>query len=116
MISYKEHFWSGGGNAGPDLEGIVAGLEISTLVFMRYKVENETLVPMKIRTVDTGNGIERWTWMSQASPTGFHAIYGSLLHPLFNLTGVEDNTELSRIMSLAAGTPKTRTTVLAFER
>jgi len=79
MISYKEHFWSGGGNAGPDLEGIVAGLEISTLVFMRYKVENETLVPMKIRTVDTGYGIERWTWMSQGSPTGFHAIYGALL-------------------------------------
>src|SRR5881296_2044103 len=103
MISYKEHFWSGGGNAGPDLEGIVAGLEISTLVFMRYKVENETLVPMKIRTVDTGYGIERWTWMSQGSPTGFHAIYGSLLDTLFNLTGVEDNTELSRMLSLAAG-------------
>src|SRR5881628_3011336 len=103
MISYKEHFWSGGGNAGPDLEGIVAGLEISTLVFMRYKVENETLVPMKIRTVDTGYGIERWTWMSQGSPTGFHAIYGSLLDTLFNLTGVEDDTELSRMLSLAAG-------------
>src|SRR5467141_872005 len=103
MISYKEHFWSGGGNAGPDLEGIVAGLEISTLVFMRYKVENETLVPMKIRTVDTGYGIERWTWMSQGSPTGFHAIYGSLLDTLFDLTGVEDNTELSKMLSLAAG-------------
>jgi len=103
MISYKEHFWSGGGNAGPDLEGIVAGLEISTLVFMRYKVEDETLVPMKIRTVDTGYGIERWTWMSQGSPTGFHAIYGSLLDTLFDLTGVEDNTELSRMLSLAAG-------------
>src|SRR2546426_6228633 len=103
MISYKEHFWSGGGNAGPDLEGIVAGLEISTLVFMRYKVENETLVTMKIRTVDTGYGIERWTWMSQGSPTGFHAIYGSLLDTLFDLAGVEDNTELSRMLSLAAG-------------
>src|SRR2546427_7907501 len=102
-ITYKEHIWSGGGNAGPDLEGIVAGLEISTLVFMRYKVENETLVPMKIRTVDTGYGIERWTWMSQGSPTGFHAIYGSLLDTLFDLAGVEDNTELSRMLSLAAG-------------
>src|SRR5437879_13176478 len=41
--------------------------------------------------------------MSQGSPTGFHAIYGSLLDTLFNLTGVEDNTELSRMLSLAAG-------------
>src|SRR5437879_8191200 len=109
MISYKEDFWSGGGNAGRHLEGTVAGLEISTRVFMRYKVENETLVPMKIRTVDTGYGIERWTWMSQGSPTGFHAIYGSLLDTLFDLTGVEDNTELSRMLSLAAGANDVKT-------
>ena len=36
-ILYKEHFWSGGGNAGPDLECLCEGLEISTLVFMQYK-------------------------------------------------------------------------------
>ncbi|HZD12231.1 MAG TPA: alanine--tRNA ligase-related protein, partial [Candidatus Binatus sp.] len=102
-ISYKEHFWSGGGNAGPDLEGIVAGLEISTLVFMRYRVENEALLPMKIRTVDTGYGIERWTWMSQGSPTGFHAIYGRLLDELFDMTGVENDAELAKVLTLAAG-------------
>src|SRR5215472_2245715 len=104
MISYKEHFWSGGGNAGPDLEGIVAGLEISTLVFMRYRVENEKLLPMKIRTVDTGYGIERWTWMSQGAPTGFHATYGALLDDVFDLAGVEDDREFARMLTLAAGT------------
>src|SRR5881296_2054371 len=103
MINYKEHFWSGGGNAGPDLEGIVAGLEISTLVFMRYKVENETLVPMKIRTVDTGYGIERWTWMSQGSPTGFHAIYGSLLDTVFKMSNIEVDRSIIPVFALAAG-------------
>ncbi len=104
MISYKEHFWSGGGNAGPDLEGIVAGLEISTLVFMRYKVENNNLVPMKIRTVDTGYGIERWTWMSQGSPTGFHATYGPVLEEIFEIAGVANDRDFAKMLTLAAGT------------
>jgi alanyl-tRNA synthetase len=71
-VSYKEHFWSGGGNAGPDLEAIVSGLEISTLVFMQYKVQGDQLTQLPIRTVDTGYGIERWAWLSTGSPSGFH--------------------------------------------
>ncbi|RLI31025.1 alanine--tRNA ligase, partial [Candidatus Bathyarchaeota archaeon] len=37
-IIYKEGVWIGGGNAGPDVESIVRGLEIATLVFMQFKV------------------------------------------------------------------------------
>jgi len=88
-ITYKEHFWSGGGNAGPDLEGIVAGLEISTLVFMQYKVQGEELIALPIRTVDTGYGMERWAWLSQGSPSGFHAVYGPLLAQVMALAKVD---------------------------
>jgi alanyl-tRNA synthetase len=84
-VSYKEHFWSGGGNAGPDLEAIVSGLEISTLVFMQYKVQGDQLTQLPIRTVDTGYGIERWAWLSTGSPSGFHTIYGSLLQEIMDL-------------------------------
>jgi len=93
-ITYKEHFWSGGGNAGPDLEGIVAGLEISTLVFMQYKVQGEELIALPIRTVDTGYGMERWAWLSQGSPSGFHAVYGPLLTQVMDLAKVnlDENT------------------------
>jgi len=93
-ITYKEHFWSGGGNAGPDLEGIVAGLEISTLVFMQYKVQGEELIALPIRTVDTGYGMERWAWLSQGSPSGFHAVYGPLLAQVMELAKVnlDENT------------------------
>jgi len=97
-ITYKEHFWSGGGNAGPDLEGIVAGLEISTLVFMQYKVQGEDLIGLPIRTVDTGYGMERWTWLSQGSPSFFHAIYGPLLSQVLESAKVElDDSTLSSL-------------------
>ncbi len=88
-VTYKEHFWSGGGNAGPDLETIVSGLEIATLVFMQYRVEGDQLIQLPIRTVDTGYGIERWSWLSQGSPSGFHAVHGPVLQQTLDLAKVE---------------------------
>src|SRR5438128_4215483 len=84
-VTYKEHFWSGGGNAGPDLETITGGLEIGTLVFMQYMVQGDQLIQLPIRTVDTGYGIERWSWLSQGSPSGFHAVYGPALQHVMDM-------------------------------
>src|SRR5437773_31964 len=93
-VTYKEHFWSGGRNAGPDLETIVAGLEIATLVFMQYKVQGDQLIPLPIRTVDTGYGIERWSWLSQGSPSGFHAVYAPVLQQVMDLAKVSVDPQL----------------------
>ena len=88
-VTYKEGSWSGGGNAGPCLEGSVGGLEVCTLVFMQYKIVNDVLQEMPLKIVDTGYGIERYTWLSQGSPSGFHAIYGSLLDRVMSLAGID---------------------------
>ena len=93
-LSYKEHFWSGGGNAGPDVECLCAGLEISTLVFMQYKVEGDKLTKLPIRTVDTGYGIERWAWLSQGKPSAFQVIYGPVLDKIFELASVKFDEKL----------------------
>lgn len=87
-VTYKEEVWSGGGNAGPCLECIVRGLEVATLVFMQYKVVGGNFVKLPIRTVDTGYGIERFTWLSQGVPSAFHAIYGDLLDELFQMANI----------------------------
>jgi alanyl-tRNA synthetase len=87
-VIYKEDVWSGGGNAGPDLETIVRGLELATLVFMKFKVDGDKFVELPIRTVDTGYGVERYTWMSQGTVSGFHAIYGSLLDTIMDMAGI----------------------------
>lgn len=88
-ITYKEGFWSGGGNAGVDVEGCVSGLEVSTLVFMQYKTIGDKLEPMPIKVVDTGYGMERWTWLTQGSPSAFHAVYGRLLERLLDWAGLQ---------------------------
>ena len=102
-VTYKEHFWSGGGNAGPDLETIVAGLEISTLVFMQYKVRDDQLTPIAIRTVDTGYGIERWSWLSQGSPSGFDAVHGPVLRQVMEAANIHPDEQLLQALTQAAG-------------
>jgi len=112
-VTYKEDFWSGGGNAGPDVEACVGGLEISTLVFMSYKIVNKDLVEMPIKTVDTGYGIERWAWLSQGLPSCFHVIYGSILDRITNLAGLDveekilvESSRLSGLMNVSVAADK----------
>ena len=93
-VSYKEHFWSGGGNAGPDVECLSSGLEISTLVFMQYKVQGDQYTRLPIRTVDTGYGIERWAWLSQGTASAFEVLYGPVLDKIFNLANVKYDQKL----------------------
>jgi alanyl-tRNA synthetase len=98
-VVYKEDVWSGGGNAGPDLETIVRGLELATLVFMKFKVVNDKFVELPIRTVDTGYGIERYTWLSQGSVSCFHAVYEPVLDKILKMAGISriDNKLLTKI-------------------
>ncbi|MFQ6085707.1 MAG: alanine--tRNA ligase, partial [Candidatus Bathyarchaeia archaeon] len=88
LVTYKEGLWSGGGNAGRDYETLISGLEVSTLVFMMYKVIGDEFVETPIKTVDTGYGMERWCWLSQGSPSGFHAVYGDVLNQILEISDV----------------------------
>src|SRR5438094_1672570 len=65
---------------------------------MQYKVQGEELIPLPIRTVDTGYGMERWAWLSQGSPSGFHAVYGPLLTQVVEMAKVDlDESTLASI-------------------
>ncbi|HDM92120.1 MAG TPA: alanine--tRNA ligase, partial [Candidatus Korarchaeota archaeon] len=103
-IIYKEGWWEGGGNAGPDVEPIVAGLEIATLVFMEYKVRDGVYEKMSTRVVDTGYGLERITWLSQGTPTAFDAVYGHLVDRFLDLLGIErpDRSLMERYSTLSS--------------
>ena len=87
-VIYKEGVWIGGGNAGPDVECIVRGLEVGTLVFMQYKVVGDDFVELPIRTVDTGYGIDRFAWISQGVPSAFQAIYGEMIDKVYAMAGL----------------------------
>jgi alanyl-tRNA synthetase len=93
-VTYKEDVWVGGGNAGPDVECIVGGLEVATLVFMQYKVVNGKFIKLPIRTVDTGYGLDRFAWLSQGVPSCFHAVYGKMLDKIFTMAGLKVDDSL----------------------
>ncbi len=76
-ITYKEEEWEGGGNLGPSLSVGVLGLELATLVFMEYVRQGDRLAPMPLTVVDTGYGLERFTWVSQATKTAYEAAFAA---------------------------------------
>jgi len=97
-ITYIEDPWVGGGNAGPAIEVIYKGAELATLVFMSMEQDPEgeyemkdgnRYSPMDTYIVDTGYGLERWTWMSQGTPTVYEAVYPETIEFLKDNAGIE---------------------------
>jgi alanyl-tRNA synthetase len=99
IITYKENPWAGGGNAGPSVECMVGGLELSTLVFMDLKatpggkvqIKGESYSKMNNYIVDTGYGLERFVWASKGTPTIYDAIFPDMVRRVADLSGIEHN-------------------------
>jgi alanyl-tRNA synthetase len=115
QVTYKEHPWIGGGNAGPSLEVLIGGLEVATLVFMNLgrqkndkppvSLDGTPYYPMDIRIVDTGYGLERFVWASRGSPTIYDAVFPEMVSGVMESAGLEhflDNHEYTKILSLNA--------------
>jgi alanyl-tRNA synthetase len=114
-VTYKEHPWIGGGNAGPSVEVLIGGLEVATLVFMSlgrqktrdpgYELNGEMYYPMKLRIVDTGYGLERFVWASKGSPTIYDAVFPEMVSRVMSSAGLShmlDNKDYTKILALNA--------------
>jgi alanyl-tRNA synthetase len=110
-LTLLEDVWVGGGNAGPAFEVIYQGLELATLVFMQFEQDPDGDIEMKDgnsysemdrRVIDTGYGIERWTWMSQGTPTVYEAIYPDMIDFLRSNAGLDYDDEEDDIVHRAA--------------
>ena len=88
-IVFKESWWEGGGNAGPAFEVLVDGMELATLVFMKYRVIDNRYELNPVYVVDTGYGIERIAWFTQRKPTSYHVIFSDLINQYSDLLGTE---------------------------
>lgn len=108
-VNYSEAWWEGGGNSGPCLEVLLGGLEVATLVFMEYAVENGVQKPMDIQVVDTGYGLERITWISQGTPSAYEAVFGDVLEDLKRLSGTKVEDAILAQYARAAGAMKIET-------
>ncbi|PSQ31183.1 alanine--tRNA ligase [Halobacteriales archaeon SW_6_65_46] len=110
-LVYIEDPWVGGGNAGPAIEVIYKGAELATLVFMKYEQDPDGEYQLKdgnrysemdTYIVDTGYGLERWTWMSQGTPTVYEAIYPESIDFLKENAGIELTDEEQALVRRAA--------------
>ncbi|RLM56603.1 alanine--tRNA ligase [Halobellus sp. Atlit-31R] len=110
-ITYIEDPWVGGGNAGPAFEVLYRGAELATLVFMsmeqdpdgEYEMKDgNRYSPMDTYIVDTGYGLERWTWVSQGTPTVYEAVYPDTIEFLKENAGVSLTDEEERLVHRAA--------------
>ncbi len=110
-VTYIEDPWVGGGNAGPAIEVIYRGLELATLVFMcmeqdpdgEYELKDgNTYSYMDTYIVDTGYGLERWTWMSQGTATVYESIYPEMISFLKENAGIEYTDEEAELVNRAA--------------
>ena len=110
-VTYIEDPWVGGGNAGPAIEVIYRGLELATLVFMcmeqdpdgEYELKDGNSYSfMDTYIVDTGYGLERWTWMSQGTPTVYEAVYPEMIAFLKDNAGIEHTEEEAELIGRAA--------------
>ncbi|MDY6776403.1 MAG: alanine--tRNA ligase [Halobacteria archaeon] len=107
-ITYVESPWVGGGNAGPAFEVILRGVEVATLVFMNLERDDDGEYVMKDGNrysemdnyiVDTGYGLERFTWVSQGTSTVYEAIYPEMIEYLTDEAGIEHAENEEEILS-----------------
>ncbi|TMT85130.1 alanine--tRNA ligase [Haloterrigena sp. H1] len=110
-VIYIEDPWVGGGNAGPAIEVIYRGVELATLVFMSLEQDSDgeyemkdgnRYSPMDTYIVDTGYGLERWTWVSQGTPTVYEAVYPDMIAFLKENAGLEHTDEEEELIYRAA--------------
>jgi alanyl-tRNA synthetase len=110
-VIYIEDPWVGGGNAGPAIEVIYRGVELATLVFMsmeqdpdgEYEMKDgNRYSPMDTYIVDTGYGLERWTWVSQGTPTVYEAVYPDMIAFLKDNAGLEHTEEQEELIHRTA--------------
>ncbi len=110
-ITYIEDPWVGGGNAGPAIEVIYRGVELATLVFMSMEQDPDGDYEMKdgnryskmdTYVVDTGYGLERWTWVSQGTPTVYEAVYPEMIAFLRENAGIDLSEQKESLVHRAA--------------
>jgi|YelNatPaOPRAMG01_1025707.scaffolds.fasta_scaffold20339_2 alanyl-tRNA synthetase len=93
-ITFVEDVWLGYGAFGYSLEYFVKGLEIGNAVFTEFEGSPDEYKVMTTPVVDMGAGLERFTWMTQGTPTSYEAVFGPIYHKVLRRLGMSPDAEL----------------------
>ncbi len=78
-VTFIEQVWLGYGAFGYSLEYLVRGLETGNAVFTAFEGTPAKSLPLKVGVVDMGAGLERFTWLTQGTPTAYDSYLSSVL-------------------------------------
>jgi alanyl-tRNA synthetase len=78
-INFIEDVWIGHGAFGSSLEYHVQGIELGNAVFTEFMGTPSNYREMKEKIIDMGAGWERFTWITQGTPTCYDAAFGPVL-------------------------------------
>ncbi|MFC2175244.1 alanine--tRNA ligase [archaeon] len=90
-VVWTEDIWAGPNAFGSSLEYFVDGLELGNAVFTEFVGTVDKYETMDQKIIDMGAGHERFTWLSQGTPTAYDAVYGPVMEKLRKTTGVKYN-------------------------
>ncbi|NYZ79439.1 alanine--tRNA ligase [Candidatus Micrarchaeota archaeon] len=93
-IVFVEDAWIGYGAFGFSLEYYVRGLELGNAVFTQFLGDMDNYREMNEKVIDMGAGLERFTWITQGTPTSYDAVFGSIVEKMKKDAGREFDMEL----------------------
>jgi alanyl-tRNA synthetase len=100
-IVFIEDAWLGPSAFGSCLEYHVQGIELGNAVFTEFVGTPERFVEMNKKIVDMGAGWERFTWITQGTPTSYDCVFGPVVEKLKKLCGLKEDKSLQSYWKLA---------------
>jgi len=102
-ITFNEDVWVGYGAFGYSLEYFIRGLETGNAVFTAFEGTATDYREMSEKVVDMGAGLEKFSWLSQGTPTVYDSIYSTQLGRMKELQKVSFDDKLFLEYSRLAG-------------
>ncbi len=93
-VVWVEDVWVGPNAFGPSLEYFVDGLEVGNAVFTQYVGTPDNHSRMENPVIDMGAGLERFSWLSQGTASGYEAVFGDVVGEMKAMSGLDYDEEL----------------------
>lgn len=88
-IVFIEDVWLGPSAFGSSLEYHVRGLELGNAVFTEFVGTIDNYMEMKQKVIDMGGGHERFTWITQGTPTSYDVVFGPVLERMKKICSID---------------------------
>lgn len=102
-ITFNEDVWVGYGAFGYSLEYFVRGAELGNAVFTAFEGDVSSYRELPDKVVDMGAGLQRWSWVTQGTPTAYDANFASVLSKMNEKCNVQVDRSLFLEFSRLAG-------------